>query len=201
MQWKIRASPRRLPPRVKRSLPSRPCKESHGLPLPPNCRRWWLKRPGSFSNRVWPTPGAVNTEVKIATAYEWRKSSAIHMQVLPADGNTRYAIGWNGAIIPVESVGAVIDLHNDFPADGHGLGQFHTGWGIQRLQQSFRKSPAAGQSGVAASPGGDGAGVGHMEGWLQGGRQDEQTGPLLRHGARMAGWGLRAGDFGAPTRY
>jgi hypothetical protein len=39
----------------------------------------------------------------------------VHAWVLPGIGKTRYAVGWNGRVVPVLSVGGIVDLRKDFP--------------------------------------------------------------------------------------
>src|ERR1700677_1881071 len=43
-----------------------------------------------------------------------------HAWVLPGEGKTRYAVGWNGREIPVSGVGALVDLRKDFPLEDAG---------------------------------------------------------------------------------
>ncbi len=68
-------------------------------------------------------------EIEIAETKQWTFKT--HGWVLPGHGAQKYAIGWNGVIYPVVSVGAAFDLTKEIAALPGGLGRFRgngNGW-------------------------------------------------------------------------
>jgi hypothetical protein len=58
--------------------------------------------------------GCEYREIEIAENGRWKIKA--HGWVLPGGGPQRYAIGWNGVIYPVASIGAPVDLHKEIAA-------------------------------------------------------------------------------------
>ncbi|HWB58454.1 MAG TPA: hypothetical protein VG733_03140, partial [Chthoniobacteraceae bacterium] len=75
--------------------------------------------------------GCEYREVEIPNSESYEPNQKIHAWVLPGDGKTRYAVGWNGRVIPVVKVGPAADLKKDLAPDARGQGQLsQIAWGI-----------------------------------------------------------------------
>ena len=84
--------------------------------------------------------GCEYREVEIDPWGYGQQNMKVHAWVLPSDGKTKYAVGWNGRVVPVVSVGAAVDLRKDFSAETHGLGLFGDArWGTRDFNMLSEK--------------------------------------------------------------
>jgi len=92
------------------------------MPIPPEQSKPWTPPPTKlppvvisattelFNDGMADPRGCEYREVEMSLP--WGPSKE-HGWVLPAEGKQRYAIGWNGVLYPVTSVGAAVDLQKD----------------------------------------------------------------------------------------
>ncbi|HWB61262.1 MAG TPA: hypothetical protein VG733_17405, partial [Chthoniobacteraceae bacterium] len=107
-----------------------------GLPVPPMQGKPWTPPETKlssvmvnsikelFDQGMADPRGCEYREVEIDPWGNGTQKLKVHAWVLPGDGKTRYAVGWNGRVNEVASVGDLVDLRKDFNADTHGLGGF-----------------------------------------------------------------------------
>jgi hypothetical protein len=72
---------------------------------------------------------------------DYPRNMKVHAWVLPGDGKQKYAVGWNGRVNLVVSVGEAADLRKDFTSTPQGLGVFRTNWGIYDFSSLSEKVP------------------------------------------------------------